>query len=241
MSPVRQVHDKASAIEQSPWFAYLPEEGLLFLKQHSHLRKVVSGQRIISRSAPNNSVFGLVSGRIRMGESSATGQEFNMIDLFPGAWFGDYSLHGDVTSPLDGNATEDSSLVVISYPVLHEAASQWPGLYRGFHRDLLKRTRPLFDLVELLSAHSLSVRLAIRLLVLFRDYGKPVAKDRGRFSIKIKQSDLASLCCGTRQHVNRLLGAWCDEGFIHVRGSVICCGDFNRLIAKAKESGFSGT
>lgn len=232
---------KARIIRQSPWFSGLPAEAIEHLQQNVRMRQVRGGQIIVARGTQLDSLFGIVSGRMRLGAVSARGQEVNVGDLIAGGWFGDFSLYDDAPSPLDGTALEDSVLAVIPHRVVHEVGRRFPVIYREMHRDLAARTRNLCDLFELVAAHPLAVRLAIRLLILFQEHGVPIGNHASKLSVRITQGELASLCYGTRQHINRLLSSWCDEGFISIRNDYIQCSDFRCLVAKASLSGFAVT
>ncbi|WP_240433653.1 Crp/Fnr family transcriptional regulator [Solimonas sp. K1W22B-7] len=241
MEEDRQQCQKSRIVRQSPWFAGLPAEALEQLQNSIRLRNVHGGQIIVARGMPLDSILGIVSGRMRLGAVSARGQEVNVGDLIAGGWFGDFSLYDDSPSPLDGTALEDSVLAVIPHRVVHEVGRRFPIIYREMHRDLLVRTRNLCDLFELVAAHPLAVRLAIRLLVLFQEHGKAIGNHSSKLTVRITQGELATLCYGTRQHINRLLCSWSEEGFISIRNDYIECSDFRRLVAKASLSGFAVT
>jgi CRP/FNR family transcriptional regulator, cyclic AMP receptor protein len=241
MEEIQHIDDKIKIINESPWFSRLPEEAREFLVQNSRVRQIPAGRMLAIRGKPLDSLWGVISGRVRLGETSARGQEVNVGDVVSGGWWGDFALHGRSNAPLDAIALEDSILVVISSQVIHNLGRRWPVLYEGMYYDLMNRTRELLDLFELVAAHPLEVRLAIRLLVLFRDHGVSIESGGGQINVKITQVELASLCYGARQHINRLLNTWSREGFLNVKGDHIQCTDFRKLIAKASESGFPVT
>ncbi|AXQ30584.1 Crp/Fnr family transcriptional regulator [Solimonas sp. K1W22B-7] len=241
LEDARWQKDKARVIAECPWFTALPQEALDFLGQQVRRRHVLAGKMILIHGSVNDCVFGIVSGRVRVGTSSVDGQETNLADIVAGGWFGDYSTYDDAPSPLDCVALEDSVLLVLPNVALHEAGTRWPYLYRNMQQDLLQRTRRLCDLIELVLVHPLAVRIAIRLMVLFRDHGVRTESGSWKLSVKVTQRELATLCYGTRQHVNRVLNAWSKEGFINLRNDHIECSNYSQLVAKAGESGFAVT
>src|SRR5512145_776813 len=69
----------------------LPDAALESLARQCRWRRFKPDERIISREAPDNDVYLIISGRVRVTAFSAGGRQVTFGDMVAGHWFGDFA------------------------------------------------------------------------------------------------------------------------------------------------------
>ncbi|HZP11574.1 MAG TPA: Crp/Fnr family transcriptional regulator [Nevskiaceae bacterium] len=228
------------AIDRTQLFAALPPEARVFLAERAEIRRYKQGELVGSQGTGRGAMFCVVSGRLRGIKYSPEGRRLIYMHLDPGQWAGFYWAEDDGTAVMDTEAAEPSVCVLIAGDVLAIAGRRWPALYERLYRELLRRTRPLYGVMELCVAHPLRVRVALTLLNLLETHQRETPTGI-RLDISVSQSELAAMSFCSRQHLNKVLRVWASQGIVdNVGPKEILVKNVDALRQEARQSGFAG-
>jgi CRP-like cAMP-binding protein len=160
----------------------------------------------------------VVSGRLAVQVSLATGESAMINLLGPGDYFGELALLGRTgRRTATVRALEESETSVIDVQAFARLRASNPAFERTLSLLLARRVDTLSHrLLEALYV-GLDTRLRRRLLELCQEYGVV----EGRARVPLTQAQLAGLVGGTRQSVNQALQRLCDADVLVVhRGRV---------------------
>lgn len=222
MSNTTTAADKIAILQQADWYSYLPAAGIEQLATAARWKHYPKGSLIQAKGSDSIGVLGFVTGRARSSYTTRQGQEMVLSDLEPGLWIGELSTESGEPHTHDVFAKEDTTVLFIPKSDFLRAGEQWPELYHGLFNELVKRSRLLHDLVQV--SHQgipQKAKLAFRLIKLLDIYGVD-SVDGTHINIKLTQEELASLCGGSRQFVNRTIKSWSEAGIINYkRGRIV--------------------
>lgn len=168
-------------------------------------------ERIFGQGDEGNALYGVVSGRVRIGAMAAGGKEVFLNIMEPDDSFGEIAVIDGMPRTAGAVAMERTELVAIWRADLLKLLRSEPEL--AIHLLVLacQRIRWASGLVEESAFLSPAARLANRLLNLATLHGR---HSRGGIEFRIAQSELAKFLGVTRQYVNEKLNAWKSEGWV---------------------------
>jgi hypothetical protein len=111
---------------------------------------------------------------------------------------------------------QDATAYAVPVSLLAELGQRWPGWYRGLYEEFTDRAVATFGKIELLTLHTLDVRLAVYLLRMARLRGSIAADGSWSVPIAENQSEIAARVGGTRQFINAFLKRWANRGVIEL-------------------------
>jgi len=227
--------DIPKVIASSPWFVNLPAEQQAMLVKYAKVEKVDANGYLFSVGQSTSHVYCVLRGWIRASVNSAYGDEFALNDLHEGSWAGEASLYNDLPRVIDLQAKEDSWVLKVPRSAILRAGEVYPLMYRDISRFQVERTRGVFELLAGMVLYPLKSRLAGRMLALAREFGE-LADDGVTIPQKMSQTDLARLCMGSRQRVNKILRDWTSRGIIAHEGDYYVIKDSDALAEEADVS-----
>jgi CRP-like cAMP-binding protein len=178
------------------------------------------GSLIFSQGDDGDALYGVASGRIRIFTADREGHEVFMNILGPGDTFGEIALLDGLPRTASAITVEPSVLVVIPRQQFLAYLDRQPALARHLMMLLCERFRWVSNLLDDSNFLAGPARVAKRLTVLIRRYGRPAAE--GGIELKISQADLGHFLGISRQIVNHYLRDWCERGWITLkRGRII--------------------
>jgi CRP-like cAMP-binding protein len=208
-----------AVLKTSPLFRDLPDAALDRLAALSVRRSVRKGTRIFERGDPGDSLLGLISGQVRISAATASGQEVFLNIMEAGDSFGEIAVLDGNARTASAEALMDTELFVVRRSDLLALIEKEPKLATHLLVLLCKRLRWTSDLIEEAAFHSVSGRLARRLLILSEEHG--TAAD-GAVTLRLSQAELAGFMNVSRQIVNQHLQEWRRRGWIGLsRGKVV--------------------
>lgn len=220
------------------WFQFLPDEAKSTLAEQGRLTTVDKGETLYRHNDPLTHVYGLISGGVRIYVASAEGAEMTLEEVAAGAWFPHF--HPQPVPTYFGNcsATNSSTLIAISKKDFLDVGEHWPQLYRGLYSEFVARGAVTIGRMELLTLHSLNVRMAVYLLRLLVTRGKAEADNSYYIESFGSQTEIANRVGGARQRVNSILKEWERNGIISIERNGLLLKTPNQLVHIAGESGF---
>ena len=211
----KEAVDIFAIIARTIWFGRLPGEAQQRLAQAARVKHYKKGSYLYTTGQHTTDVLCVVTGRVRLGISSALGQEFAITDLTAESWTGEQVLMDDEARVFDAQVVEDATVLVIPRSTVLAVGDDYPEMYRELFAEHIRRTRRLYELLGGMLFYPLRSRLAGRLLELVNEHGEEV--DGGVYvSTKLSQNDFARFSLGSRQRINKIFREWCDRDIIVV-------------------------
>jgi CRP/FNR family transcriptional regulator, cyclic AMP receptor protein len=192
------------------------------IAEHVTERVVDRGQCVFSQDEPGDRMYVLAEGAVKLFVSSREGGIVELVRHRPPAAFGEVALLDGGPRSASAEATERSTLLVVTraelLALLRAKDQVAEALLRTLGTIVRRTTRQVSDLAFL----SLQGRVARQLLVL-ADAGHGPART------SVTQAELASMVNGARQTVNQALRSLESHGSIRADGRGIEILDRRRL------------
>ena len=180
------------------------------IAEHVTERIVERGQCVFSQGEPGDRMYVLAEGSVKLFVSSRDGGIVELVRHRPPATFGEVALLDGGLRSASAEATERSTLLVVTRPellrLLRSDEQVAEALLRTLGAMVRRTTRQISDLAFL----SLQGRVAAKLLDL--------AEPGGARTRKITQVELATMVGGARQTVNQALRSLESRGYIRSSG-----------------------
>ncbi|MET0402210.1 MAG: Crp/Fnr family transcriptional regulator, partial [Cystobacter sp.] len=176
---------------------------------------------------PPAGVHGVVDGAIRLRTLGPSGRESLLKFLEPPSWCGEISLFDG--QPLAYDAIADVPSVVVQVPPgpLTALLKDQPGYWFEFGRLMAQHMRLTLLSIDETALESAPIRLARRLLLIAQNYGD--LHGHSSRVIDLKQEELASMLCISRQTTNQLLKQLEAQGIVGLRYGEIEILDLEKL------------
>lgn len=196
-----------------PYFTSLDPEQLAEVNTVFHARPLVSGETLLNAGDPAERFLVIVSGRVKLTASSASGAEHLVDVLGPGDSFG--------ALPLLGASSNEASALALTGGCLLEAlpeefaalVTRFPSVALAVLEVVSARLRDTRERLRFSASAPVEARLAAALLTLSRRLGEVSGEGRS-LGAPLSQEDLAALTGTTLETVNRLLSAWRKRGWV---------------------------
>src|SRR4249920_2293591 len=191
----------------SPLFDALPREALDDILALAIEKSVRRGQTVFQKGDEGSYMVAVLSGRIRISDTSPDGREvtLNMIDA--GEVTGEIALLDGNPRSADATALEDSHLMVVERRHFLPHLKSSNELVLRMIDVLCQRLRDTSETLGNFAMLDLPGRLARKLLNLATEYGAP-ANGRIRVEIRLSHTDLGRFVGGSRETVNKQMRAW---------------------------------
>jgi len=203
-----------------PLFASFPEEPLRMLATVVTRRNVTRGSIIMAAGDPTDSLYIVLSGRLKVMMSDADGKEVILTIIGPGEFFGEMGLIDDSPRSASVVAIEPCELLAITRrdfkKCLAENFEMSMAVMRGLVRRLREADRKIGSLA-LLDVYGRVARLLIDMAETV-DGQKMVTK-------RLPKQDIAKMIGASREMVSRVMKDLQMGGFIEMRGSTIVLRD----------------
>lgn len=201
-----------------PLMARLANEDLQALASTGTRRGFRANEFLFRQGDEGDSIYVVVTGRLRVSYTSPNGDESTVAMMGPGEACGDLSLLDGRPRSAAALATEATETLVISRQVFLSWIATRPKAALALLETLSLLVRRKDIALAELAFVDLSHRLA-KCLVNLLDDAKSTAS--GVAKLKVTQSELAAMLGVTRESVNKELNAFVDRGWVALsRGSV---------------------
>ncbi len=216
----------------------VPLPALEALARQCRWRRIAAGQRVISREAPDNDVYLIVSGQVRITAFSAAGRQVTFGDMRAGEWFGDFAAIDGLSRSADVVAVEDALVASMSPALFRELLREHSAVCERTMRRLVSSIRELTERVFDFSTLGVQNRLHAELLRLARQAG--VEGNKARIDPAPRHTDIASHISTYREQVTRELSAMSKQGLIQRSGRALVIPNVERLekiVSEVRRSG----
>lgn len=215
----------------------VPHAALEVLARQCRWRRFVPDERIISREAPDNDVYLIVSGRVRVTAFSAGGRQVTFGDIKAGQWFGDFAAIDGFSRSADVVALDDTLTAAMSPALFQRLLREHPAVCDCMLRRLVTCVRELSDRIYDFSTLGVQNRVHAEILRRARQAG--VNGNSARIDPAPKHSDIAGQISTYREQVTRELSAMAKQGLVQRSGTALVVPDvalLERLVSEVRAS-----
>jgi CRP/FNR family transcriptional regulator, cyclic AMP receptor protein len=231
ISTESELHDRSTAslrtvLRGSPHFARLNDREVDAVLARSRIAKYRTGDRIVTKGDPGESMMAILGGRISISVPSPEGRQVVLSVLRSGDIFGEIALLDGKERTADATALTRCEILIIPRRSLWVLLERRLDLCIDLMLVLCDRLRHTNQQVEDLAFLDLEARMAKVLLRLLAegDWHKE------GLSIKISQRALGELVGGSRESVNKILNVWKEAGAISLEKGAIIIRDMAALV-----------
>jgi CRP/FNR family transcriptional regulator, cyclic AMP receptor protein len=196
----------------------MPERALDDLVKFTTVARFEPYQEIVRKGEPGDSLYGILSGRVRIYSTSSEGSEILLNVMGPGELWGEIALLDGSTRTASAAAMEHVDLLRIHRNHFLPYVKANPDLLLGMLSLVCQRLRWTSSMIEDTAFLSLPARLAKRLLILAEHYHSP---DVRSITIPLSQHELGHMVKAGREAINQQLAVWRAAGIVDTARGVI--------------------
>ena len=185
------------------------------LRKRSFARDII----LFHKGSPSQALYLIESGKVRAFALSDGGQEITLDIYGPGECFGETALLDGQMRCAGAMTLEPTVTYALQRDDFLRCLDEHPAVARRALTLLADRLSHLTEYTEHLAFMDVPGRVAAVLLELAARYG--VEDGTIEIDLHLTQSELATWCVASRVMVNKVLGAFCDEGLIMLEGHVV--------------------
>lgn len=208
--------EAAALLSRAPLFRDVPSTSLARVGQRAVERRYTRGQVVFLRGDVGDSMLLVLSGLLKVYESSPDGGELLLTTVAPGATVGELALADGGPRSASVAAVHPSRVLVLSRADFLDLVAADGSLAVPLLRYLASHLRRLTDFAGDLVFLELAQRVA-KLLDRFAQRGTRV-HDGILVDLPLTQSELAAMVGASRQSLNTVLGGFAREGLLELRG-----------------------
>lgn len=182
------------------------------------------GQDMIVQGDTADNMLLLLTGYARISLLASNGHEIVLDYAEPGQVIGEIALFDGGVRTATVTAIEQSSALSITRGAMEEILSRHGKMAMRLLKSLAQRIRSANSMIEGDRAYTSGPRLARYLLRLSVEGGQD-----GRLKLDLSQSELGNFAGMSREHINRQLSAWSDDGIIAVESGKVRILRYNYL------------
>jgi CRP/FNR family transcriptional regulator, cyclic AMP receptor protein len=195
--------------------------------------EVRKGEVLFNEGEPGDSLYIVLSGRIKVGRRAADGRQ-NLIALMgPSDMVGELSLFDPGPRTATATAVVDSRLARLRKQALRPWLTNRPEIAEQLLRVLARRLRRTNNTVADLIFTDVPGRVAKNLLQMAGQFG---SRDGGvlRVTHDLTQEEMAQLVGASRETVNKALADFASRGWLRLDGKSVIILDPERLARRAR-------
>jgi len=207
--------DEMALLQQIPLFTDLPQEQLRSLVSVLERRTYRKGQIILRQGDQGDSLFVIVSGRVRIYTISPDGHEWSVWFYDRGDFFGEMALLSGEPRSANAQAMQRTEVLILRRRAFRNYLLSDSLTAVRIIEALSQRLRRTTESAEGLVALTVTQRIARKLLELTERYG--VAQEGGvLIDLDLSQEAIASLVGTTRESANRALSGMREQGIVQI-------------------------
>jgi CRP/FNR family cyclic AMP-dependent transcriptional regulator len=209
-----------AVLKAVPLFASVPEDQLRMLATVVSRRSAPRSTTVMAGGDPTDSLYIILSGRLKVMMSDADGKEVILTLLGPGEFFGEMGLIDDEPRSASVVAIEACELLSITKRDFKKCLAENFEMAMAVMRGLVRRLREADRKIGSLALLDVYGRVARLLLDMAENVGgeKIVTK-------RLPKQDIAKMIGASREMVSRVMKDLQMGGYIEVRGSNIVLRD----------------
>ena len=209
-----------AVLKTVPLFASFPEEQLRMLTTMITRKSAPRSTTIMAGGDPTDSLYIVLSGRLKVMMSDSEGKEVILTILGPGEFFGEMGLIDDEPRSATVMTIEPCELLSIAKRDFKKCLAENAEMAMAVMRSLVKRLREADRKIGSLALLDVYGRVARLLLDMSENVdGEKVVTKR------LPKQDIAKMIGASREMVSRVMKDLQTGGYIEMRGSTIVLRD----------------
>ncbi|CAN7579050.1 Crp/Fnr family transcriptional regulator [Variovorax sp. LjRoot84] len=189
----------------------LPQPLLDAIAPHGSTRSFAAHAILINEGDATDSLYILLSGRVKVYASSEDGREVVLAEYGPGEYFGELSIDGEKRSA-SIKALTACSCRVVQGSELRQFLAEHPDFAVHLTRKLIRMVRRLTEQVRSIALQDVYGRM-VRVLI---ELSEPAGEERV-LRHKLTQQDIADRIGSSREMVNRVMKELTAGGYVTQR------------------------
>jgi len=203
-------------LENVSLFSGLPQSDLDAISKLATIRTVPRNTIVISEGDTSDSLYAVLSGKVKIYLSDDEGKEIIINIQGMGEYFGELALLDDSPRSASVMTIETCKFAIISKAAFDECLGSNPQIALRVIRGLSARLRDLTENVKSLALMDVYGRVARTLLDLAEDEnGEQIIRQR------LTQRDIANMVGASREMVSRILKDLSTGGYITIQNKTI--------------------
>lgn len=195
-----------------PLFSELTPEELRLISSHSVTRTYPKNTILISEGDQSDSLYVILSGKVKVYVSDEEGKEVILSIQGPGEYFGELALVDAAPRSASVMTLESAQLCVISKGDFERCLLENPGIAIQLIRSLAQRVRSLTETVKNLALLDVYGRVTRTLLNLATEKdGKLIVEQR------LTHQDIANMVGASREMVSRIMKELTNGGYLQIK------------------------
>jgi CRP-like cAMP-binding protein len=209
-----------ATIARSPLFHALPITAIEDLTGRVAVRRVNAQTTVVSQDEPGESMFVIMSGRVKVVIFGENGREVTLSILRPGDSFGEMSLFDGEERSANCIAIEPTTMLVLGREDLLRHLASHPRTALNLLGEMARRLRRADQSIAQLALCDVNERLIHRLVSLAREEGTE-APDGVLVRRRPTQQELANMIGSCRETISRAFNQLARDGLIIPRGRAL--------------------
>lgn len=206
-----------AAIARARLFHSLPLDAIEDLTRRVSVKRVSAQTTVVTQDEPGDSMFIIMSGRVKVVIFGENGREVTLSILRPGDGFGEMSLFDGEVRSANCIAVEPTALLVLSRDDLLLHIANHPRTSLNLLGEMARRLRRADDAIAQLALCDVNERLIRRLIALAEEEGTE-SPDGILVRRRPTQQELANMIGSCRETISRAFNQLAREGMIIPRG-----------------------
>jgi len=203
------------------------------LAQSLEHREFSRGETVFVEGEQGDTLFIVLSGKIKIGRRAADGRENMLSVMGPSDMFGELSLFDPGPRTATATVLTDGRLASLAHSALRPWLTDRPEIAEQLLRVLARRLRRTNDALADLIFTDVPGRVAKALLELAERFGTAEG-DGVRVHHDLTQEELAQLVGASRETVNKALADFASRGWMRVDSRAVTILDAERLARRAR-------
>ncbi|HEV2088071.1 MAG TPA: Crp/Fnr family transcriptional regulator [Cryptosporangiaceae bacterium] len=194
---------------------------------------VPKGQTIFSEGDLGDSLYIVMSGKVKVGRRALDGRENMIAVMGPTDLFGELSLFDPGPRTASAQAVTDAKVARLRQSALRPWLTNRPEIAEQLLRVLARRLRRTNDALADLIFTDVPGRVAKNLLQMAKRFGSREGNAL-RVTHDLTQEELAQLVGASRETVNKALADFASRGWLRTEGKSVVILDPERLARRAR-------
>ena len=196
-------------------------------------RDYLRGQIVFSEGEEGDTLYIVVTGKVKVGRKAADGRENMLSVMGPSDMFGELSLFDPGPRTATATVVTDARLAYLAHASLRPWLTDRPEIAEQLLRVLARRLRRTNDALADLIFTDVPGRVAKALLGLADRFGTE-EPDGVRVNHDLTQEELAQLVGASRETVNKALADFASRSWMRVDSRAVTILDRERLARRAR-------
>jgi CRP/FNR family cyclic AMP-dependent transcriptional regulator len=225
--------DVDDALRKAGLFQGVDSSDVEAIVSEFEIMEVARGQVLFHEGEPGDSLYIVISGKVKLGRRASDGRENLVAVMGPSDQFGELSLFDPGPRTATAVVVTDGRVARLPKAALQKWVEERPQIAMQLLRVVARRLRRTNTMLADLIFVDVPGRVAKQLLQLAQRFGS-VEGGQLRVTHDLTQEELAQLVGASRETVNKALADFAGRGWLRLEGKSVVILDRERLSRRAR-------